>query len=430
MSDEQFKSILDNIKKDNKIETDEQFQAALKQENMTLAELRKNLERQMIVSRVQQNEVLGKIAVTDEEARQYYDAHQSEFTTPQTITLREILVAVPGDGATLNVGATRRRREKAEEIRAARAGAARASKSSPPTCPTRRRGQRRPDRSAEPRRSVAGRAEADRADEGRATSRSVLRGAEGLSDPEARIDERGRDHAVRARRASDISNRVFTDKRNEEFEKYLAEAARAGDHRVEERRVKKAYDAGLAAGEQRRQSTAVPRSSEPVTRAPPQWFADLDALAPRAGRPRAARTKHIEVFLPTITRWSRWKDRKKKIDWPLFPGYCFARFDPDDPLPVLKCTGVVNIVSFEGKPAPIPEHEARQHPPAVGSELQFDPCPLIHEGKMVEVVHGPLKGVVGRLMRKDAHAARLVLSVDLIGQAVSVEVDASDVKAY
>ena len=30
--------------------------------------------------------------------------------------------------------------------------------------------------------------------------------------------------------------------------------------------------------------------------------------------------KQIDVFLPTVTRWSRWKDRKKKIDWPLFPG--------------------------------------------------------------------------------------------------------------
>src|SRR4249919_3844250 len=67
--------------------------------------------------------------------------------------------------------------------------------------------------------------------------------------------------------------------------------------------------------------------------------------------------KHIEAFLPTITRWSRWKDRKKKIDWPLFPGYCFARFDPADTLPILKCTGVVNIVSFEGKPAAIPDYE-------------------------------------------------------------------------
>jgi len=140
-------------------------------------------------------------------------------------------------------------------------------------------------------------------------------------------------------------------------------------------------------------------------------------------------TKGIEAFLPTITRWSRWKDRKKKIDWPLFPGYCFARFVPDSGLTVLKCVGVVNIVSFEGKPAPIPDHEVEGIRRLVTSELQYDPCPLIHEGMMVEVVHGALKGVIGRLVRKGSHA-RLVLSVDLIGQAVSVEVDAADVRPY
>jgi transcription antitermination factor NusG len=140
--------------------------------------------------------------------------------------------------------------------------------------------------------------------------------------------------------------------------------------------------------------------------------------------------KQIDAFLPTITKWSRWKDRKKKIDWPLFPGYCFARFNPADTLPVLKCTGVVNIVSFEGKPAPIPDYELDSIRLLVGSEMQYDPCPMITEGMRVEVVHGPLRGVIGRLMRKDAERARLVLSVDLIGQAVSVEVDAADVKPY
>jgi transcription antitermination factor NusG len=140
--------------------------------------------------------------------------------------------------------------------------------------------------------------------------------------------------------------------------------------------------------------------------------------------------KRIDAFLPTIPRWSRWKDRKKKIDWPLFPGYCFARFDPANTLPILKCTGVVNIVSVEGKPASIPEHELDSIRVLVGSELQNDPCPLIREGMMVEVVHGPLSGVIGRLVRKDAQRARLVLSVDLIGQGVSVEVDAADVKPY
>jgi transcriptional antiterminator NusG len=139
--------------------------------------------------------------------------------------------------------------------------------------------------------------------------------------------------------------------------------------------------------------------------------------------------KGLEAFLPTIKRWSRWKDRKKQVDWPLFPGYCFVRFNAADRLPVLKCTGVVNIVSFDGDIVAIPEHEIDSIRRLLESDLQFDPCPLIREGMMVEVTHGPLKGVIGRLVRKGSHA-RLMLSVALIGQAVSVEVDASDVKAY
>jgi len=161
----------------------------------------------------------------------------------------------------------------------------------------------------------------------------------------------------------------------------------------------------------------------------PSWYAIWTrSRHEQVVREQIAR-KHYDAFLPTIPRWSRWKDRKKKIDWPLFPGYCFARFDPADALPILKCTGVVNIVSFDGDIAAIPEQEIDSIRRLVASDLQFDPCPLIREGMMVEVTHGPLKGVVGRLVRKGAHA-RLVLSVDLIGQAVSVEVDASDVKAY
>ena len=161
----------------------------------------------------------------------------------------------------------------------------------------------------------------------------------------------------------------------------------------------------------------------------PAWFAIWTrSRHEQVVREQIAR-KEFDAFLPTITRWSRWKDRKKKIDWPLFPGYCFAKFDPAETLSILKCTGVVNIVSFEGKPAAIPEQEIESIRTLVASDLQYDPCPLIREGMMVEVVHGALKGVVGRLIRKGTHA-RLVLSVDLIGQAVSVEVDAADVRPY
>jgi parvulin-like peptidyl-prolyl isomerase len=117
LSDEQFKTAIDSIKKENKIETDEQFQAALKQENMTMADLRRNFERQMIRSRVEQNEVLGKVGVSDDEARAYYDAHQTEFTTPPTIAVREILVAVPSDPKGINVAVDDQAKARAEAIR-------------------------------------------------------------------------------------------------------------------------------------------------------------------------------------------------------------------------------------------------------------------------------------------------------------------------
>jgi transcription antitermination factor NusG len=138
--------------------------------------------------------------------------------------------------------------------------------------------------------------------------------------------------------------------------------------------------------------------------------------------------KGIDPFLPTVTRWSRWKDRKKRIEWPLFEGYCFARFDVSARLSVLNCVGVIEIVSLEKRPAPIPDDEINGIRRLVTSGLHYDPHPCLTEGAPARVVRGPLSGVVGRLVRKGAHS-RLVLSVNLVRAAVSVEVDAADVCA-
>lgn len=126
----------------------------------------------------------------------------------------------------------------------------------------------------------------------------------------------------------------------------------------------------------------------------PPWFAVWTrSRAEKAVQGQLDR-RGIEVFLPTVTRWSRWKDRRKPIDWPLFPGYCFARFDPRDALRVLRCDGVATVVSFDGKLAPISDHEVEAIRRLVSSGLQYDPCPFIKEGSRVQVVHGPLAGVV------------------------------------
>ena len=117
LGDEQFAKILENIKKENKIESDDQFHAALKQEGLTLADLRKSLERQMLISRVQETEVMGKIAVTEAEARAFYAKHENQFLTPSQITLREILIEVPISERGINAAQNDEAKAKAEDVR-------------------------------------------------------------------------------------------------------------------------------------------------------------------------------------------------------------------------------------------------------------------------------------------------------------------------
>lgn len=161
----------------------------------------------------------------------------------------------------------------------------------------------------------------------------------------------------------------------------------------------------------------------------PSWYAVWTRSRHEASVEGQIAGRGIDAFLPTLPRWSRWKDRKKRVEWPLFPGYCFARVAPEESLKILTCPGVVGLVSFNGRPAAIPDGEIEAIRTLVTSDVRYDPCPLLDEGARVEVVSGPLRGVVGRLVRKGAKA-RLLLAVDLIGQGVSVEVDAADVRAW
>ncbi len=95
MADDRFEEVVENIKKENNIESEEQFTDALKDAGMTIKDLRTVIGRQYLVNAVQQVEVFGKITVTDTEAREYYDAHLEEFTNPASVTLREVLARVP-----------------------------------------------------------------------------------------------------------------------------------------------------------------------------------------------------------------------------------------------------------------------------------------------------------------------------------------------
>lgn len=136
--------------------------------------------------------------------------------------------------------------------------------------------------------------------------------------------------------------------------------------------------------------------------------------------------RNVETFLPLYERWSHWKDRKKRIESPLFPGYCFAKFSLDDRVRVLGIAGIVDMVGINGKAEPVDDREIDHIRRLIVSRFRYDPHPMLDEGMEVEVVRGPLAGVRGRLIRKD-RSTRLVIGVSLIRQAAVVEVHAADV---
>jgi len=158
----------------------------------------------------------------------------------------------------------------------------------------------------------------------------------------------------------------------------------------------------------------------------PRWY----ALRTRSRHEKQVRdrlaTQGVERLLPTLTRTSQWKDRKKAVEVPLFSGYCFAQFIWQDRLSVLKIPGVVQIVGSGDLPEPVRDEEIDALKKLMVSTLSYDAHPYLREGMAVEVIRGPLEGIRGVLLRKEKRY-RLVISIHLIKQAAAVEIDAADV---
>lgn len=119
MSDENFKAIVENIKKENKLD-DAGLRGALQQEGLTWDEFHSNIEHTVLIRQLSQ-EVMSRLALTEQEAHEYYDKHHDEFMTEPTVTLREILIAVPTQGtgaaAAFSAAADQAALDKAKSVR-------------------------------------------------------------------------------------------------------------------------------------------------------------------------------------------------------------------------------------------------------------------------------------------------------------------------
>ena len=163
-------------------------------------------------------------------------------------------------------------------------------------------------------------------------------------------------------------------------------------------------------------------SAAPVSWDELHWYALHTKSRHEKAVEEGLRKKGIETFLPLRTITRHWSDRVKQIEEPIFKGYLFVQIPLRKRLEVLQTHGSVRLIGFNDRPAPVSEKELNAVRRFVQEEISVDPFPYLATGNRVYIRSGPLRGVEGFIVRKDRHT-RLVISLDLLFQSVSVEVD-------
>lgn len=136
--------------------------------------------------------------------------------------------------------------------------------------------------------------------------------------------------------------------------------------------------------------------------------------------------KGYEWFLPLYKQRKRWSDRIKHVDAPLFPGYVFCRFNPNDRLPILKTPSVTQIVGYSRIPVAVDENEIEAIRRLVTSGVPNFPCAYLEVGSRVRIDAGALRGLEG-ILTDVKGKRRLVLSITLLQRSVAVEIDSAAV---
>jgi transcription antitermination factor NusG len=137
--------------------------------------------------------------------------------------------------------------------------------------------------------------------------------------------------------------------------------------------------------------------------------------------------KGLDVFLPLYPVARAYAHRTKKLLLPLFPCYIFLRGGLDRRLDIVTTPGVHGFVERANRPAIIPDAEIDAVRQTVASSLRVGPHPLLKSGDRVRVRSGPLEGIEGILVRQK-NLLRLVLSVEMLGQSIAVEIESSMVE--
>jgi transcription antitermination factor NusG len=141
---------------------------------------------------------------------------------------------------------------------------------------------------------------------------------------------------------------------------------------------------------------------------------------------RQLEERGIRSLVPLYASLRRWKDRRKRLELPLFPGYVFVQMALRRRLDLLRLPGVVDLVSFQGKPAPVLNSEIETLR-GLNAAIAAHPYPYLQAGRKVRIRSGALAGLEGIFVRRRGQT-RVVLSVSLIQRSVAIEIEDADVE--
>ncbi len=162
-----------------------------------------------------------------------------------------------------------------------------------------------------------------------------------------------------------------------------------------------------------------------------QWYACRTKARAEKQVDRLLRRAGFETYLPIVRRERQWADRKKRVGFPLFPGYTFVRSPLHEVMRVVYTPGVVTLVGGVSRPAVVrPEElEAVERFARGIEETGVEPRPVdwMLPGVEVVVTDGPFKGMRGTLVEVRGRM-RVAVKIAALKIASAVQVDAALVR--
>ncbi len=135
-------------------------------------------------------------------------------------------------------------------------------------------------------------------------------------------------------------------------------------------------------------------------------------------------------FLPLVNRVSRWSDRTRTVQEPLFSGYLFVRlaWSAESRTAVLKNAGAVALVGARGLGIPIPEKQIADIRTLLAHNIEWSAYPFLRIGDRVRIRGGALDGVEGVLLGHSNNDETLVISVHAIQRSLAIRVKGYDLE--